>query len=593
MANKSVSEKKKNPGASGNSWSESIRKFRKLAQNYAGTLPYGGFYSAFTRAGWNMANQPQVQNQRVKAISSLPVDYNKDEIAEILRGPYAHEKPLRETSEILRWTAYPYFKITKTYADLPSYKYYAKPRYLTAEAAKTQEFEREAVLVDKLNKTMNPAKIAHKIVGQAVTEGKVFYYPRIGVDKAHNTVNYAFAQQLPQDWCTIIGGNNVSGWTVSFNMMYFLTPGADPRQYGDLFRPYLRDFEAIFERPKNKNYIYASEQTVNCKGKRIPIYADNINAEGEGNPRIYRQDGEWMYWVSLPVDKVWVFEIDDTNPAVISPLSGLMLTYAQQSDYEAAQLSLILNPLIKIFTGEIPYFTDNGSKKDDDYRLSDGGRMMFEAFFNDLMAMTNTGGAAFFSAPVENIKSHDYAESANANDISKSFNLYASSKAGLSALIPADDDIKAGQVNSAQYLEPAYVKPVLRQFEAMMDYIYSTLNLRYEWGFSFIGDIFHESELRDAAEREIARGDLFGYIVIAALDGESWIDRLSSLRMIKESGLVDLLTVPETAYTQSAKSSSNPTATGGSGGNNGGGRPKTKTISESKEKSIDAGYSEE
>lgn len=565
-------------------WQEIIEKFRRLSKNYMNALSFDGFYSAFSRAGVNMANQPQIQNQRIKAISSLPVDYTKDEIAEMLRNPYSSEKPLRQTSEILRWTAYPYFKITKTYADLPTYKYYSIPHYLTDDAAKTAEFEREAVLIDKINKAMNPAKTAHKIVGQAVTQGKIFYYPRVSVDKAHNKVNYAFAQQLPQDWCTIIGGNNVSGWTVSFNMMYFLQPGTDVRQYGDLFLPYISDFERIFEEPKQKRVVYASRQTTKYKGKHIPIYADNFVPGGAGDPKLYRQDGEWMYWVSLPVNKVWVFEIDDTNPAVISPLSGLMLTYAQESDYEAAQLSLILNPLIKIFTGEIPYFNDNGSSKEDGYRLSEGARMMFEILFNEMMSSTNTGGAAFFTAPVENIRSHDYSESANANDISKSFNLYAASKAGLSALIPADDDIKAGQVNSAQYLEPAYVKPVLRQYEAMMNSIYGELNLRYDWDFSFIGDIFHESEIREAAEKEIARGDTFGYILIAALDGGSWIDRLSVLRMMKESGINDLLSVPQTSYTQSGTLAKTTEE---------GGRPKSEGISEAKEKSIDAGYSEQ
>ena len=42
-----------------------------------------------------------------------------------------------------------------------------------------------------------------------------------------------------------------------------------------------------------------------------------------------------------------------------------MLTYAQQSDFENAQLALLLSPLIKILTGEIPYFSESNSRAED------------------------------------------------------------------------------------------------------------------------------------------------------------------------------------------------------------------------------------
>ena len=95
-------------------------RFNELAKNYADVVSVQGFASAFSRLGWGMANQPQIQNQRVKGISSLPVDYTKEDIGNFLRTPYSHERELRETSEILRWTNYPYFKINKTYADIPT-----------------------------------------------------------------------------------------------------------------------------------------------------------------------------------------------------------------------------------------------------------------------------------------------------------------------------------------------------------------------------------------------------------------------------------------------------------------------------------------
>lgn len=548
-----------------NSYSDVIQRMNQIAQSYAPFLPQSTMIDAFYRAGMGMANMTPVQNARVKAISSLPADYTKEEIGEFLRNPYANEKGLRQTSQILRWSAYPYFKITKTYQDIPTYRYYVKPLYVDDARAQSKEFWRELNLIDKLNKELRPDMCAHKITGQAVTSGKVFYTIRTDVDKVHNKVNYAFMQQLPEDFCHIIGFNNVSGYTISFDMMYFMQIGTDYTQFGDLFTPYVEDFGKIFEEPKKKNpkYVYASVPKVDCKGTKVNIYPDRVTRNGEGNPRMFLQNGRWCYYVSLPIDRVWTFEIDNTNPAVASPLSGLMLTYAQQSDYEAAQLSLLLNPLIKIFTGEIPYFKETqGSTAEDGYRLSLGGRALFESYFDLLMQNNNTGGTAFFSAPVENIKSHDFSESANANEISESFNRYAGEKSGLAGLIPVAEDVKAGQVEKSALLESRFSSATIyAQFERMMRNLYRSLNLIGEYDFCMFGSIYTESTIRQDAEKALSEGDLSQRYILAALDGMSLCDKISMSRAVYESGILDYLIPPETAYTQSGNEGGRPKKT--------------------------------
>ena len=216
-----MEETKKNAPAA-NSYGSLLARMNNIIEAYGGNLSADSMASAFARAGLGLANMPQLQNRRVKAISSLPADFTKEEIGAFLRAPYGNERALRQTSEILKWTAYPYYKITKAYQDIPTYRYYAKPLYIDAEKAKSEGFIRESRLIDKLNKALRPDVQAHRIAGQAITEGKVFYILRTSTDKIHNKVNYAFMQQLPQDWCTIIGFNNISGYTISFNMMYFL-----------------------------------------------------------------------------------------------------------------------------------------------------------------------------------------------------------------------------------------------------------------------------------------------------------------------------------------------------------------------------------
>lgn len=534
-----------------------IKKFNDIALNYSSILSDSAMAGAFMRAGYGMANMPQIQNQRVKGIASLPCDYTKEQIGEFLLSPYESEIPLRQTSQTLKWTSYPYFKILKLYADLPLYKYYSKPLYLSD--FENKEFIREAILIDKLNKTLSPDMWAHKIVGEALTSGKVFYIPRIAVDKVHNKIKYAFLQRLPQDYCKIIGFNNISGYTISFNMMYFMQPGTDYRQFGDLFDPFLADFNNMFRKKSETDprYVYADLDN----RKDIVFAPENINPSANGNPKIFQQNGVWAYWVSLPINKVFTFEIDDTSAAAAPVFSGLMLTLSQQSDYEQIQKELLTNPLVKIFTGSIPYFTEDGAHTEDGFRLSSSARIFFEACFNSLMAANSTGGAAFFSAPVNDIKSHDYAESANANDISTSFSRYAIGKSGLSPLMPIDEDVKASQVSAAEYIESRFVNVVLTQFSRMMRVIYESLNLKFDWDFRFIGDIFHESELRENFEKAIARGDTSAYIPLAALDGESLIDKMSAMREINAFGFTDMLKAPDTSYTKSKQEQGRPPKT--------------------------------
>lgn len=560
-------------------WNGLLERFNKLAQTYATVLPDDSLYTAFMKAGNETANYSPIQNSRVKAISPLPVDFTKEEIGEFLRTPYNSEKPLRQTSQVLRWTAYPYFKVSKTYQDIPTYRHYFKPLYIDKETALKDDFKREAILLDKLDKTLRIETIAHKITGQAINEGKVFYQLRTDIDKVHNQVNYAFMQQLPSDWCQIIGFNNISNYTVSFNLMYFMQMGTDYRQFGDLFEPYMKDFYGSFEettgKVRNKKYVYLAKN-----GKQYRFNINKVKSNAIGNPKAFMQNGVCIYYVSLPIDKIWTFEIDDTTTAVAPSLSGLMLTYSQQSDYEAAQLSLLLNPLIKIFTGEIPFRDEQGATPEDSYKLSVGGRAMFEAFFNQLMARNNTGGTAFYSAPFENIKSHDFAESANANEISESFNRYGLEKAGLAGLIPVSNDVKASQVDISGKIESRFsTATIYSQFEKMVDNLYTRLNLKYDWEYKMFGTIFTDKETRENAEKMLALGDLSSIYVLSALDNHSWVDKMSMLYAIKGLKMLDEYQIPQTAYTQSGTETASVEKEGG--------RPQTEDMSDSKEKSID------
>lgn len=506
-------------------------------------------YNAFTL-------NPLIQNKRTKVIQTLPQDYDQDEIASFLRDPINSEQPLRATGQALEVSAYPYFKIRKSYQDMLTYSWFNAP----TDADDKKEIAsvmREWRLVDKLCRELQVDRQAHKIAGQALQNGKVYYYPRISVDKSHNKINYAFMQQLPEDWTKIVGFNNLTGYTVAFNMTYFFQPGTVYSQFGDLFEPYIKDLNKV--------------TTLDSKGRKaisLDAYAQVSQQKvfsGTYEPP-YNQNGKWYYWVTLnPV--IYTFEIDDTDTNVVPPFTGLMLAMAQVAQYESLQLSLVTNPLVACLTGEIPYRKDEGLRPDDGTRLSDGQRRMFEALWYNMLAANNTAGIGVYFAPVEQLKLQTLSEAPSATKVAANGYSYAILKAGLSALIPSTDDTRAGAAQLSAKLESRFPAPIYGQFKRMLENLYSGLNLKCDWSFTMFGDIYSRDDELRAAKEGMTLGILSDTLRYLALRGMTLSEDYSVSVAVSKSGIMDMRLPLVSSYSAKQDSSGLPPE---------GGRPSLK-----------------
>lgn len=534
-----------------------FEKLRTMAAENQG-MPMSAISTAFAgiNAGrYGMAN-PYIQNRRVKQISSLPVNFTKDKVGEMLTAPYDSEQPLRQVSHILEYTAYPLFHIRKTYQNLLTYHSYVMPRMVSGEDTKKDDFLREWKLTEKLREEFKPKENAHQIVGQVGVEGKVFYYPRYSVDKSHNKVNYAFMQQLPSDWTKITGYNNVSKYTVAFNMMYFLQPGCVPEQFGDLFLPYLYDFGSVVQKPEGTgtSVVFAQKTRIDMqKFQRIQAMGDM-----PGTPDVYYQNGRWYYWVYLPVDSVFPFEADDVSRTAISPFAGLFLNMIQLAQMEQIQLELIQNPLVSLLHGEIPYRDDKAASSEDQYKLSNAGRMLFEAIWYDMLQANNTSGIGLYLAPAENMKLESLSEAPSAMDIVKQGYSDTMSQAGMGAIIPLGDDPKAGTAQISLQIESKFMQTVYRDFERMMNAIIKKLNLKYEWKFVMFGDIAEDEKTLERCMNGMEHGILPDTILYNALLDRSMLDDLCLSDAVYNSGILDKRLPLVTAYNMKQDSSGLP-----------------------------------
>lgn len=561
-------------------YGEYFAALRNLAAEY-GTLPQSSFYRAWAQAA--ALTNPYIQNTRVKKVSTLPGDYDKKALVGMLKAPLENERSLRSVGAGLEWTAYPYRKIRTTYQAINTCKYYHYPAYLTRDEAKDSSVRREGVLLDKLNRRLRPEAWARQIIGEAWKEGKVFYVPRIGVDKAHNAVNHAFLQKLPSDWVKITGFNSESKYTVMFNMMYFLAvPGADWRQFGDLFEPYLDDFAAAVtpaEYGSAGKIVYASHTVCSANGRRFCVNLDAV----KDNATVYNDGGRWYYWVTLPAEKVWPFEIDDTEKAVAPMASGLFLSFAQISDVEDVALAVMQNPLVSIAFGEIPYYSDkNGTNAADPIKLSPPGREYYISEWVQMLAAANAGGIAFFPAPMSNLHLETLPEATGSSEMTTKQYGYAVLKSGMSGLIPINSDPRAGAVEISAKLEEQMCKPVYTQFSRMMESIYRGLGLKWEWRFEMFGGFVSDAKDIETARQGMTLGILSETLKYLALRGLSIWEDMGVSALIAESGVMDLRLPLVSSYHASQEKSGLPPQP-----DNQGGRP-TKDVDEALEEGGEA-----
>ncbi len=567
------------------SFPEIFGKFRELAQKY-GNISASSLLAAFNAAGGfggagglgNMYTpNPYVQNRRVKGIETRPANYSKDQVAEFVKKPDSSEKELRAVEKGLEYFAYPMLHIRTMYQNLLTYHSYVAPNLTDREEAERDDFWREWKLVEKLRQTVNPKDKCHELCGLALQQGKVFVTPRVSVDKAHNSVNYAFLQQLPSDWVKIVGYNNVSKYTVAFNLMYFCRIGTDWRQFGNLLEPYVGAFyDALTPAPKpgtdrSKKVVYA---------KNTGLDLSRVRAAAQEGVDAYAENGRWFYWVTLPVDRVFVMEIDDTERNVIPPFAGMFLDLIQLSQMEDIQLNLLQNPLVSCLTGEIPYWDNQNSNEADQYKLSNAGRLLFESLWYQMLAANNTGGIGFFAGPFENMRLESLNEAPNATEIVSKGMEDLGAKTGLSAIIPSTSEARAGAVQVSLQIESRMPQTVYRCFERMMNAVINGLNLRYDWRFAMFGSLADDEKLEKSLRDDMTLGILPATIEFNALKDRSILDDMAWSDAVMASELLDRRVPLISSYSAKQADSGLPPQ---------GGRPKSEGVtSDGQEQDMDS-----
>lgn len=519
------------------SYSEVAERLLGIKERY-NDIPISDVFGAWMAAGGMgfMRNWPSIQNARIKAYNTLPEDVSKDQLAEMVVNPGNYEKKLRAVSSSLAGSTKTYDLIIQTYQDILTYDWYVYPAY-TAKYEGIETQKRDLLMAQKIVEEMDIRAKAHEMVGLAIQYGKVFYTPRISVDRSHGTVHHAFFQQLPEDWCKIVGYNNGPGkYTVAFDMMYFMRPGTDPYQFGELFTPYLDMFYRVVERPEEqKGYIYSSY------GPRVNAdkFREFRAAESAGSPEWMQVGRQHMYWVTLPAESVFVAEINDRSPNVAPALTGIMVSMVQIPDYEAAQMQIVLNPLTSIMTGELETYSNANTPNADPVVVSPAQRQLFEYFWYTMLDRNNTSGIGLYLAPAKNLKLQTISDTVSNTNISSTAVADQIQKAGLSSLIPTTNDPKVGTAQISAAINAQYPKIIYRALERFYDWLFEDLGFRTTIRFKMFGDIFSREAEMKAAKDGMTLGILMDTLKYEAMQGHTLLDDIAISEFVYKSGILD------------------------------------------------------
>ena len=116
-----------------------------------------------------------------------------------------------------------------------------------------------------------------------------------------------------------------------------------------------------------------------------------------------------------------------------------------------------------------------------------------------------------------------------------------------------DTEPRAGSVQISAKIESQFARGIYGQFERMMNHLYTTLNLNYDWRFRMFGNIFTDEEELETCRKGLTLGLLSETLKYNALMGHSTLEDLSMSNAILGVGIMECRVPLSTSYTMSGK----------------------------------------
>ena len=441
---------------------------------------------------WSQANNPFLQNARIKQSVAKPLKAQQEDMQQALTDPESGELTLTRISMWLYYTNYIYNLLIKLNRDTPLYNYYFLPQYCDEKDYKTEAFKKESQKVDKIMKSFKPQLTLKTITTQVSLEGKSSYLPRISYEK--DKINFFVMQKLNTNMVKLTGFASKQQFKASFNMMIFLQPAYDVNQYPQFIRDTWQEMNDV-------GLVTNSKKGAIVNPKAI------AQSKLDGILEYNSKSNYYMYWVELPQDLCYTFYSDGAHPNMFPDTIGLFNDLNELDDYRWLQANLLSKGVNSVLTAQVPVIKD--AKAGSDATVITPDTILG---YQDYFAGNVSSNILAFFAPFNDFKLHTIDSQPEALDVvyDRTRDLIATS--GNSALMAITDKPSIASVKAAQAIQAARVDYLTKQYENFLNEVVNNcFDLKYTWKISLWGDIFnHREDLKQL--KELVLSGLEGFI---------------------------------------------------------------------------------
>ena len=462
------------------------QKWREILHTYSDRgLSMTQISSALSNA---MLNNPFLQNQRLRRISSNASAKSKTDLQKALQSPQGNEQLFREESLFLSFTNYVYHSLLNLYRDIPLYNYYYTPKYVDKKDMNGDNFKKESKKVDKILKAFKVKQTFKKINKATQVEGKTTWLLRRSMQN-NGDIDFFVLQKLDSDMVKLTSMGSDQNFICSFNFMIFLNP-----MYSLEFYPPI--FKEIFQELLD-NGIITEDSKGNLKFSPQALALAQSEGKLTYDGTFENSNNNYLYWVQLPQTLAWTFSQDESHANAFPDTIGLFMDLSELDGYRWIQSSILSNVVSSILTAEVPYIKDAQAGSDASV-FSPDSIIGFENLFKQ-----NVSNMVLpFFAPFENYKLFTIEnQPENLNIIySRLRDLVATS--GTSSLLGITEKPTVAMTVAAKQLAASHCDYLTRQFENFLNYaVNNKFNLKYDWKITLWGDIYHwRDDLKIAKE---------------------------------------------------------------------------------------------
>lgn len=499
--------------------------FSKIAQLNNST----GLQTVATQ--WNKLN-PFLANERIKNLYTTARAYNKTNISEFLQDPAHSEKELRSLAWANSSSQQIYYNILRRSCDIPNYNYFVIPELLETESEYGDDnFKSEDLLVQEWLEMFNIPNTFKTIGLEVKREGKSSYLLRNkfnGTGK-NRKPGFCTLQKMPTDWVKITGKSQL-GFTISFNMMYFLNIANSPSDFGDFIEQAWADMTT-------SGVVSRNEQTgeINLVPSIAKDYSFEYNGEKYSTSIEITRKGKqisYLFWLRMPYDICYTFGSDNSHPWVAPDTMGLMLKLQELTDYGQLAGLIASTPLTAVLTGEIETIPNPRAGKNESVYTPE----VLQGYMTQFNQATSTNVEAWLW-PAKNIKLQQLSSDVNSSDILSNATENFIESAGEGGLTIVTEKPNVAQITVAKQLAASQQRYVTLQFENVMNFIIQhKLGFKYNWKIRIWGDIFNNENDKKFLKEVVANGNIALLPKLMSAEGISMRDTKALTEYIKQFG---------------------------------------------------------